>query len=482
MDEMSGSEVIDGPKLHKAISYVVVGINTITESKKLFKFLRSNGYADVSLFHDFPDVKDTSDVPISTLDQTASGSSAPLNQIRNSFNGTIEELFSNRDAVSKHVIEKTANSHFCCALCGRHRPLVEARSTAKKKDQNVIFLSCLLMENDVDMDKVAKLYKETLGACRRICQDHYVKAAAFIGREIKEMYGEFPIYGLHNVPVNVLEVFLAHLQVFGDCIDEEVIIETHDVTRFFNECLARYYSADGWNVEEMDAKLKIARKRKQTSSEKELRSEKISPLKQNLHATTPEKEQISPLIIESKEEPPEIYEGISAADLLEQSMPSSSSAATFESTSFRGEELDRLIFETEKDRKNVRGSDRNEPHSTSSAASSTLYKNGLNASDASGDRKFRLRFRMSRNSFKILCDALVSFLEQRHKSAKSSIAIKVGTALEVLAGRGNALKGLNLMGSSVTDIFDEVLDALLAWSRSVIQWPSEDERRKIEKR
>ncbi|RCN38111.1 hypothetical protein ANCCAN_15994 [Ancylostoma caninum] len=59
--------------LHKAISYVVVGINTIAESKKLFQFLRSNGYADVSLFHDFPEVKDPSEKTISTLDQTASG-------------------------------------------------------------------------------------------------------------------------------------------------------------------------------------------------------------------------------------------------------------------------------------------------------------------------------------------------------------------------------------------------------------------------
>lgn len=103
--------------------------------------------------------------------------------------------------------------------------------------------------------------------------------------------------------------------------------------------------------------------------------------------------------------------------------------------------------------------------------------------DTLADRKFRQRFRLSRNTFKILCDALDPYFEPRGQNrTKSSTAIKVGTALEVLAGNSYAMRGLNLMGSSVTEVFAEVLEALLKWSGSVIQWPDQEERARIGER
>ncbi|KAK6726284.1 hypothetical protein RB195_004544 [Necator americanus] len=475
---MSDGEDVDGQKQHKAISYVVVGINSISESKKLFKFLRANGYSDVSLFHEFPEGKDSSDTPISTLHQTAAGSSTPLNELYKSFNGTLEELFSNNGTTGKNTALKPISTSFCCALCGQTRPMVEARTTAKSKDQNIVLLSCLLMENDIELDTAINVYKETHSVFKRICQLHFIRAASFIGREIKEMWGKFPLHGLHYVPPSIVQVFLAHIQIFGDCIDEKVVLETHDVTRFFNESFARYYGADGWNVEEMDVVARKYRKRKQSSPLSDDLNETTSS-KPKINASSSDDHRVSPLWIEPKKEPRDEDQGILATDLLEQSMPSPSSAATFESnTSVK--DCRQGSATSEKDRKKSRSRDKKEATVPVTINPTKITQEQYSCMDALADKKFRERFRMSRSTFKKLCDALDPLLEKRcHNTTRSSTTIKVGTALEVLAGNGNALKGLSLMGTSVTEIFGNVLDALLEWSGTVIQWPGEEERERI---
>ncbi|KIH56299.1 transposase, IS4 family, partial [Ancylostoma duodenale] len=407
-----------------------------------------------------------------------SASSAPVNEIRKSFTGTIEELFAKRGPASKPpktsknvVAEKHGHNEFPCALCGQCRPIMDARLTSRKKDQRIVFLSCLLMENDIDMDTARRLYKESHTASRRICQSHYVKAASFISNEIQEMWGIVPVYGLHNVPLNILEVFLAHLQVFSDCIDEEIILEIYDVTRFFNECLARYYGINGWNDSDMWARQKKPLKRKKAASGSEgnvCGDDKT--LQKNESSPKSKVSRESPLFMEPKDEPQEpvdVSEGISAATLLDQSMPSPSSATTCESSSSdKGTSPDDVKAST------------SEPVNTP-----RIIRDPSNYVNTVADRKFRQRFRMSRSTFKILCDALDPFLEKHAQNkTKSYTAIKVGTALEVLAGNAHAMKGLQLMGSSVTEIFGDVLDALLKWSGSVIQWPGQKERAEIGER
>ncbi|ETN77421.1 hypothetical protein NECAME_11049, partial [Necator americanus] len=121
-------------------------------------------------------LQDSSDTPISTLHQTAAGSSTPLNELYKSFNGTLEELFSNNGTTGKNTALKPISTSFCCALCGQTRPMVEARTTAKSKDQNIVLLSCLLMENDIELDTAINVYKETHSVFKRICQLHFIRA------------------------------------------------------------------------------------------------------------------------------------------------------------------------------------------------------------------------------------------------------------------------------------------------------------------
>ncbi|RCN38112.1 transposase, IS4 family [Ancylostoma caninum] len=195
----------------------------------------------------------------------------------------------------------------------------------------------------------------------------------------------------------------------------------------------------------------------------------------------------SPLFIEPKGEPQEpvdVCEGISAATLLDQSMPSPSSATNSEaSSSEKGENFERLSCVSNEDEEKSRSPDDVKASTSAPVNTSRIIRDPSNYVNTVADRKFRQRFRMSRSTFKILCDALDPFLEKNaHNKTKSYTAIKVGTALEVLAGNAHAMKGLQLMGSSVTEIFGDVLDALLKWSGSVIQWPGQKERAEIAER
>ncbi|PIO71250.1 hypothetical protein TELCIR_06854 [Teladorsagia circumcincta] len=52
----------------------------------------------------------------------------------------------------------------------------------------------------------------------------------------------------------------------GRAKSEKVVLETYDVIRFFNDCLARYHSADDWGVDEMQTKPRNGRKRRGISS------------------------------------------------------------------------------------------------------------------------------------------------------------------------------------------------------------------------
>ncbi|KAK6030433.1 hypothetical protein OSTOST_03433 [Ostertagia ostertagi] len=105
----------------------------------------------------------------------------------------------------------------------------------------------------------------------------------------------------------------------------------------------------------------------------------------------------------------------------------------------------------------------------------------LDSLDSVAEVKFRQRFRMSRSTFKSLCDALEpKLLSKWHTEAcQSSVAIRVGTALEIMAGKNSVKEELDPMGANVPEFFSDVLDALLEWSGKVILWPGEAERERI---
>uniref|UniRef100_A0A7I4XTJ9 DDE Tnp4 domain-containing protein n=1 Tax=Haemonchus contortus TaxID=6289 RepID=A0A7I4XTJ9_HAECO len=472
----------NGVTEHNALSYVVVGINTIEESKKIFKFLRLNGFKDVLIYSHFPEIRGT-ELPVNMQEPKTEthpysrvlGLPSPLGKA--AYQNSSDELLADQESSSR-AAEESKGTGFCCVLCGKIRPLLDARNSLKKAEQNIIFLSCLLMENTIDMETATKLYKETFQSLRRLCQKHFIRAAAFIGREIKEMTGRFPVYGLHNVPKDILEVFLGHIQVFGDCLDEKVVLEIYDVIRFFNDCLARYPNAEEWGVVEMIYKPPIPRKRKELSPSLDV-PEKIKPYQSEAGENVISDCGRSPQYTEAKQEPLE-SDGISAAYLmLNQSTQSPCSSTSFDSMSSMNKETGEEHQQPSTAGTSCQGSSKSGAFAMK--IPSRTSENRSRSPDVETD--FRQRFRMSRNTFKKLCDALEPYLLNRlQHGTKSSTAIRVGTALEILAGKSSLEEAADLADVTVPDIFSDVLEALLDWSGKMIQWPGEVELKRISKR
>ncbi|VDM69597.1 unnamed protein product, partial [Strongylus vulgaris] len=69
------------------------------------------------------------------------------------------------------------------------------------------------------MDSAKKLYKELLRGRKRICHEHYMQAAAFIGKEVEDMWGQFPGLGIDEVPCNIRQDLLACVQLYGEYLD-----------------------------------------------------------------------------------------------------------------------------------------------------------------------------------------------------------------------------------------------------------------------
>ncbi|XGW25181.1 hypothetical protein V3C99_006527 [Haemonchus contortus] len=478
----------NGVTEHNALSYVVVGINTIEESKKIFKFLRLNGFKDVLIYSHFPEIRGT-ELPVNMQEPKTEthpysrvlGLPSPLGKA--AYQNSSDELLADQESSSK-AAEESKGTGFCCVLCGKIRPLLDARNSLKKAEQNIIFLSCLLMENTIDMETATKLYKETFQSLRRLCQKHFIRAAAFIGREIKEMTGRFPVYGLHNVPKDILEVFLGHIQVFGDCLDEKVVLEIYDVIRFFNDCLARYPNAEEWGVVEMIYKPPIPRKRKELSPSLDV-PEKIKPCQGEAGENVISDCGRSPQYAEAKQEPLE-SDGISAAYLmLNQSTQSPCSSTSFDSVSSMNKETGEDHQQPSTASTSCQGSSKSGTLQNGGAFSVKIPSRTLDNRSRSPDVEtdFRQRFRMSRSTFKKLCDALEPYLLNRlQHGTKSSTAIRVGTALEILAGKSSLEEAADLADVTVPDIFSDVLEALLDWSGKVIQWPGEVELKRISRR
>ncbi|ETN77418.1 hypothetical protein NECAME_11046, partial [Necator americanus] len=153
------------------------------------------------------------------------------------------------------VSGKNENSgwNYCCLICGRSRSAQEVRHSSNKRQQNIVFLACLQVWNIIDMESAKQIYRDLQHSRRRLCHDHYVQAAAYIGKEVEDMWGKFPEHGIDEVPSNIREDLLAYVQVYGEYLDvrETITLSSEDIAQFYYECLKKYYKKKRWSVQEI---------------------------------------------------------------------------------------------------------------------------------------------------------------------------------------------------------------------------------------
>ncbi|KAK6726283.1 hypothetical protein RB195_004543 [Necator americanus] len=400
------------------------------------------------------------------------------------------------------VSGKNENSgwNYCCLICGRSRSAQEVRHSSNKRQQNIVFLACLQVWNIIDMESAKQIYRDLQHSRRRLCHDHYVQAAAYIGKEVEDMWGKFPEHGIDEVPSNIREDLLAYVQVYGEYLDETITLSSEDIAQFYYECLKKYYKKKRWSVQEIGKESKKKGNSMRTGDQLNLMEPSSSndssldgaPTKvkseENAHDLLVLSDNGSLLFNETKDQLMD-SKIISAMDLMEpeaapqpqhpQPQPPQPQPPQLESlilvgtASVDGEgALSVHLDDPEKHDASVLG--------LSSSNPTRVFRDNSSCLDTVDDEQFRSRFRMTRRTFGSLCKALDPLLKTKsQRTGTCSTGIKVGMALEILAGNNFTFTGGSVMQTSASQILADVLETLLEWSATMIQWPDERDCKRI---
>ncbi|RCN39274.1 hypothetical protein ANCCAN_14802 [Ancylostoma caninum] len=86
---------------------------------------------------------------------------------------------SSDDGIHEDELERRIiPSNITCRICYRACPDVQSRISSRYRDQNIVFLSCLVLCGEVDMEQAKETYLQILLGRKRFCQRHYIRAVS----------------------------------------------------------------------------------------------------------------------------------------------------------------------------------------------------------------------------------------------------------------------------------------------------------------
>ncbi|KAK6058566.1 hypothetical protein COOONC_03863 [Cooperia oncophora] len=133
-----------------------------------------------------------------------------------------------------------------CLLCDVCRPEKELRTTSKNSAQSVILIGSLYMDNLIDISTARRAYDDTQFKRVRICRNHFVEAALFISKQVQRLWGSYPGHGF-QIPGAVRLDCVLVFQKFARSLEKGLVhLNETDLTRFYNDCMARYHDEVCW--------------------------------------------------------------------------------------------------------------------------------------------------------------------------------------------------------------------------------------------
>ncbi|RCN39268.1 hypothetical protein ANCCAN_14796 [Ancylostoma caninum] len=127
-----------------------------------------------------------------------------------------------------------------CALCENEQSRASFAPIPSKKVATIILLSCLARYNVITLEDAKKHYKDVFVSRKRVCKNHFVQAVMFLGWEIEQLSGEFPLNGISEAPAIVMNSLLVHLRKYRGLLDDTMPMEKKDVREFFNEYMVEF--------------------------------------------------------------------------------------------------------------------------------------------------------------------------------------------------------------------------------------------------
>ncbi|RCN50519.1 hypothetical protein ANCCAN_03373 [Ancylostoma caninum] len=143
-----------------------------------------------------------------------------------------------------------------CNLCGKKLADEEARFISTARHQRAVLFAALLARYNVDAEFLKGLYSLSASKRLRICHNHFIEAAQFMGAEMM-LAG----YNFHHfegvafgkaakivVPGDIPASLLDQLNRFVGDFDGELRLTPEQVAAFMKDAITRYYTASGWEL------------------------------------------------------------------------------------------------------------------------------------------------------------------------------------------------------------------------------------------
>ncbi|KAL6732310.1 hypothetical protein Aduo_003084 [Ancylostoma duodenale] len=138
----------------------------------------------------------------------------------------------------------TWSGKLLCSFCEHRFPERKLRQASDNPEQNVIFLSCLVMDKTIDVDVALRIWKEiSHGYHKLICKHHYVKAVWSLGEEVRRMWNKYPVHGLQQVPAYMQNDLRRRIQTFADKFYCGTKLSMRDLWSFYDFCQSFYECA-----------------------------------------------------------------------------------------------------------------------------------------------------------------------------------------------------------------------------------------------
>ncbi|VDL67644.1 unnamed protein product [Nippostrongylus brasiliensis] len=248
-------------------------------------------------------------------------------------------------------------------------------------------------------------------------------------------------------------------------IIEEAVLEADDATRFFYENLMRYYGKDGWQTRDTsqndlqtfeDASTCID---DQPETDSAIKTEAVDA-NESSYFSAPK--------IEIGD-----TNGISVMDLLCDIPTEECDSLDEPTTSVASQEVTFLPQQSEDHESESL------PTEEHSLSMSMRIVRDANSVDALDDDEFWLRFRITRPTFKILCDTVDVLLHDPDHELDCATATGLSSVLDILAGNTTALNEGDFCYTKAGHLFNCVLALLAEWSTKMIQWPDDKEQQWI---
>ncbi|EYC14792.1 hypothetical protein Y032_0039g16 [Ancylostoma ceylanicum] len=142
-------------------------------------------------------------------------------------------------------------SLLACGLCGCVRLLVDVRKESAKAGRTNVLLACLMRQGLVHPTVAAKFHKDASRAQKRLCNEHFIHAGAYLAAAVRTLTGQYPSLGLWNIPFDIMANIVAILQEHLHLITHKDALHAYDVASFFNDYLMKYVETDEWKITEV---------------------------------------------------------------------------------------------------------------------------------------------------------------------------------------------------------------------------------------